>query len=178
MKQAYLVHEGRIDRHILEGLLPEPVVAATEFVAGGGVESSLSLASTLLARRGRPVALVADADTHNEISAAEQEDFLRYMLGQASGGVPYGVFVAIPEIEALFACDSDLVSEIYGRKVNETEWELAKARPKRFFAPIVAERPWAKILAELSEESARLVHEHPLVVALHDFLSSAVHTVR
>ena len=131
MSRTYVVTEGDTDVAVLKRVLPEGIVASAEFVpAGGGMDSARSLARSLLASRQRPVALVVDADTSDQLEVQERVDFLDYYLRQGAGATRFGVFAAVPEIEVLFFEDRAFVERIAQEHFSERAWELAKRHPK------------------------------------------------
>jgi hypothetical protein len=100
MSRTYLVTEGETDVAILKRVLPERIVETIQFVpAGGGIDTARSLARSLLASRQRPVALVVDADTSDQLAVQERVDFLDYYMRQGAGPTPFKVFVAVPELD-------------------------------------------------------------------------------
>ena len=169
MTRAYLVTEGDIDLAILKRVLPEAVATPVQFVAGRGLDSARSLARSLLASRHRPVALVVDADTDEQLAVQERVDFLNDYLQQGAGATRFEVFAAVPEIEVLFFEDRAYVEEISQEHFSERTWELAKRHPKDCLSggPTIE-----TLLADLPSETLHKIQRHPLVCDLTEFLSS------
>lgn len=176
MIQAYVVTEGKTDVELLKRVLPERIVQATEFVPGHGMDSARSLARSILASKRLPVALVVDADTDDERTVREREGFLDYYLRQAAAGIPFRVFTAIPEIEAVFFEDQSFVEEITKQHFSARDWEFAKRHPKECLTRAIPGASLASeaVLDSLSGTTVRAMQQHPLVRGLTEFLSSVV----
>jgi hypothetical protein len=179
MSQAYVVTEGKRDVELLKRVLPERIVRATEFVPGHGKDSARSLARSILASKRLPVALVVDADTDDEPTIRERESFLDYYLRQAAAGIPFRVFTAIPEIEAVFFEDRAFVEEITKQHFSTGDWEFARRHPKEFLTRSLREGPEGPAVSQavietLSGETVRAIQQHPLVRGLTEFLSSVI----
>lgn len=174
MTQAYVVTEGKSDAEILKRLLPEAIVANTEFVAASGRYGAQSLASTILAVKRRPVALVVDADTEDQFLVREREEFSRELLRQTASGVPFAVFTAVPELEAVFFQDKSVLERLTDQKLEDGEWTIAKHHPKESLTAVLGERSLAvqTMLDDLPEGIIRVLQQHTLVSALAQFLSS------
>lgn len=180
MTSVYIVTEGISDRLILEAVLTPEVLAEADFIVGSGRYSAQSLARSVLATEQVPVAFVVDADTTVASIVQEQRELLRYSLGQASSGVRFEVFLAMPEIEILLVQDLDLIESLTGRSsCSEIEIEFAQLHPKKFLgkhlgqgeAYIVALR---QLLADLSHQSIATIRQYPLVTQLSQFVLSVV----
>ena len=176
MTQAYLVTEGKSDLKILKRLLSKEIVEHTVMEAGSGRYSAQALASTILAVKQRPVALVVDADTEDESTIREQEGFSRDLLRRSSAGVPFEVFTAVPYTEAIFFHDRSVFEQIIARKLEDREWDLARRQPRRSLAAVLGDRPIAieRLLDGLTEEIIGPLQQHPLISGISQFLSSAV----
>ena len=182
MKQVYIITEGQSDQEILKAVLPKEVVQNenVEFIVGSGRYSAQSLACSVLAVEQVPTALIVDADTSNKAAIQEQRDLLSFSLRQASPGIKFEVFLAVPEMEILLVQNLDLVQQLTnGQEFSELELEFAKLRPKefllRFLKPaesyIVTLR---EILENLNEQTIKAIQEYPLVKQLDEFLRSLV----
>jgi 5S rRNA maturation endonuclease (ribonuclease M5) len=79
MTLAYIITEGKTDIEILKRLLPQYLIEDIKFVAGEGQYGVRSLATSLLATRSTPVAIVLDADTENENQIYEKSDLVNYL---------------------------------------------------------------------------------------------------
>jgi len=171
MINTYVVTEGQTNADVLQKLLPDQLTKDVVFVVGSGKYSAQSLASTLLATRRIPTALVVDANQENE---AEQEDFLRSILRQASPGVPFEVFLAIPEIEVILFQDKPLLEQLTGRQLTQLEWDIGRHHPKEFLKSISNGHNLSiiSILDDLDSQTKQSLQQHPLIVELSQFLSS------
>lgn len=179
MTQAYLVTEGKSDLLVLKKLLPKELVKHTVMTAGSGRYAAQALASSILAVKQRPVALVVDADTEDENTIREREGFSRDLLRRSTAGVPFEVFSAVPEIEAVFFHDKSVFEQIVGQKLQDREWAIARHQPKRSLAVVLGDPPVdvKGILDGLTPEIIRVLQQHPLISGVSEFLSSVVHKV-
>jgi len=176
MKQAYIITESTTNQAILKAVLPQAVLNDVDFLVGR--YSAQSLARTILATKQIPVALVVDAHTTTDTVIREQLDFLRYSLGQASFGIKFKVFMAIPEIEILLIQDLDLIRQLTSRvKFSAIEIEFANLQPKKFLLSILGHaEPYnialQNLLKQASERTIEIVQKYPLVTQLSEFLLS------
>ncbi len=176
MTLAYLVTEGKSDVEILKKLLPEQIVRDTQLVVAGSRYSAQSLAGTILAVKLLPVALVIDADTEDEVAIREKTELLHYLLRQASPGIPFEVFTAVPELEAVFLHDRFVLEKITEIRLNDLEWQVAKHHPKEFLIENLGQEPlfFEKILRNLDDEMIHILQQHPLIKGITEFLGSIV----
>jgi hypothetical protein len=178
MKQAAVVAEGKSDITILKHLLPEDIVKKVEFIEGQGRYSAQSLARSLLAVKRLPTALVVDTDTSDKRIIQEQEDFLQESLRQASPGVPFSVFLAIPEVEVLLLENPDAIEKLIHQKLSDADWNIARLQPKEFLSQAL-KKPLSTVevkmlLENFGEQAFEAARNHPLVVRLGEFLSSVI----
>ena len=103
MSSVYLVVEGRSDVDILRRLLPPGVLRRLEFVGGDGKSSAISTARTLLAIGDRPVGLLVDADTTRHSEVVREHQTITELLHRAGHGLKYQVFLAVPDLDYVFA---------------------------------------------------------------------------
>jgi len=145
----------------------------THLIAGSN--SALSSARTLLVAKRLPVAFVVDANTNHQSSIIEREDLLNYSLNQVSPGIPFKVFLAIPEIEIVFLQDKSLLENLAHRNFTDLEWKLAQFQPKEFLSHVLGEdfNP-ETMLSELTDGTIDVFKKHPLVRELSEFLSSVI----
>lgn len=176
MKKACVVTEGQTDIDILKSLLPAELTKEIEFVVGGGWSGAQSLAVSILAKRRIPVALVIDADANDEQVIHEKLDFSRWSLKQAAVQIPFEVFLAVPQIEAVFFQDRAFLQEVTNREFSDLEWRLMKMQPKELFAGASLEKSQLlkRILGGLNKDSIKVLQTHPLIKSLISFLSSVV----
>lgn len=178
MNKVYLITEGQFDQELLRKLLPEEAIQNTEFIVGNGRYSAQSLARSILAAARMPVALVLDADTIESSAVQEQRDFLEEALGQASAGIPFEIFLAVPELEVLLVESPDFLRNLSSRDYSSDELELARLSPKRFLRQIIGGRDRKQIMREivrkLDRRAISALREHPLLKGLSEFLSSTL----
>lgn len=175
MIRAYVITEGKTDIAILKTLLSPSSLVDVEFVGGSGSYAAQSLARTILSVRGRPVALVIDADTMDEQTIQEKRTFLYQILHPAQASVTFEVFTAVPEIEIVFCYDKSIFDRIIGSVSLEADWKLAQTQPRRYLREhIPGYEPLAlTILAKLSEQEIEKLRKHPLIRQLDEFLKQA-----
>ena len=180
MTQAYVITEGNQDIVILKRLLPQPIIQEIKFVDGSGQYGARSLASTILATRSIPVALVTDADTEDNSLVSEQLDALNYLLSQASPGIPFKVLLAVPEIEIILLQNRPLIEKLAERSFTDLEWQLAQSKPKRFLETVFGKATPViqKIISSASDDEIQTLQQHPLIQELINFLSSVAVTPR
>ena len=176
MKLAYILTESDKDIEILQKLLPKKLTQDIQFIAGGSSYRARSLATSLLATRKTPVALVIDADTNNESQIFEKKDLINYVLSQASSGIIFQVSLADPEIESVFLQDKSLIEKIAKRQFNDLEWQLAQSKPKEFLETVLDNKQSLndKILGNLNDEEIKILQQHPLIQEIKGFLSSII----
>lgn len=176
MKKACVITEGQTDIDILKRVLPPRLTKEIEFVAGGGWSGAQSSAVTILAKKQIPVALVIDADTNDEQTLQEKLDVSRWSLNQAAAQVPFEVFLAVPEIEAVFFQDRAFLEEATNRKFSDLEWKLMKLQPRELFSGSSTKKSQLlqNILGRLNQDSIKVLQTHPLIKSLIGFLSSVV----
>lgn len=178
MSKVYLITEGQSDQEMLRKLLPEDIVQNTEFVVGNGRYSAQSLARSILAAARMPVALVLDADTIDPSAVQEQRDFLKEALGQVSAGVPFEIFLAVPELEVLLVESPDFLHKLSPRDYSSDELELAKLRPKRFLQRLIGQQDRKQVIREivrkLDTKAVSALRKHPFLQGLSQFLSSTL----
>lgn len=174
MTQAYIVTEGKSIAEILKRLLPENILRDTHLIAGSS--SALSSARTILVAKRLPVAFVVDANTNHQSTILEREDLLNYSLRQVSPGIPFKVFLAIPEIEIVFLQDKSFLQKRTHRNFTDLEWKLAQFQPKEFLSLVLGESfSPEKMLSELTDGTIDVLKKHQLVRELSEFLSSVIH---
>jgi len=177
MKRAYLITEAQSDVEILKTLLPRSIVRSVKLVVvGDDSYSIISSTSTLLIARRVSVAAVINAHTLNAMKIRERVAFLRSMIHQASTDVRYEIFPAIPEIESVFFQDRRFIEKLAKKTFTEMEWNFAKLNPKEALTYLLGNSAPlnSKILHRLTDETVRVLQQHPLIARLSEFLSSVL----
>ncbi|BAY61067.1 hypothetical protein NIES22_11280 [Calothrix brevissima NIES-22] len=176
MTLAYIITESNKDIEILQKLLPKNLSQDIKFIAGESSYRARSLASSLLATRKVPVALVLDADTDNQSQIVERYDLINYVLNQVSSGIAYKVFFAIPQLEIVFLQDKLLIEKIAQRQFNDLEWQFAKSKPKDFLETIFANSKQINlgIFDNINDEEIQILQQHTLIQEIINFLSSLI----
>ena len=174
MTLAYIVLEGNRDQEIIQKLLPKHLLQDVKFVVGNGQYQVRSLASSLLATRNTPVILILDADTDNESQIFEKQDLINYLLRRASAGIPFQVYLAVPQIEIILIQDKLLIEKIAQRQFNDLEWKFAQSKPEEFLETVLGKEQSLndKILRNLNDDEIKILQQHPLIQEIMIFLSS------
>ncbi|MEA5626316.1 hypothetical protein [Nostoc sp. UHCC 0251] len=178
MTKTYIITEGNQDIVILKRLLSKAIIQEIKFVDGSGQYGARSLASTILATRSIPVALVTNADTEDDSLVSEQLDALNYLLSQVSPGIPFKVLLAVPEIEIVLLQNRQLIEKLAERSFTDLEWQLAQSKPKIFLEAVFGKDTPViqKILTSASDDEIQILQQHPLIQNLINFLSSVAVT--
>jgi hypothetical protein len=176
MKLAYMITESDKDVEILQRLLPQNLSQNIKFIAGESSYRARSLASSLLATRKTPVALVLDAHTDNNSQIVERYDLIDYVLNQVSSGISYKILMAIPQLEIVFLQDKSLIEKIAQRQFNDLEWQLAQSKPKEFLETVFGnnEQINTRIFDNINDEEIKILQQHPLIQEIINFLSSLI----
>src|SRR5437867_3750359 len=100
--KAYIVTEGQFGTDLLRVIVSHDLPgAAVGFVPCKGPYDLSSMASSILAARRTPVALVVETHTTHAESIQERRITLRDLLRPTAAGIPFAMILAIPEIEAV-----------------------------------------------------------------------------
>ena len=166
--KKYIITERRTDAKVLQALLLPRTIKEIKFLIGEGKYSAQALARSAIATDPRPTALVLDADTTDPSKVKEEREVVKDSVHQVSGNVPFEIFLAVPEIEAVFLQDNELVRQLVKRKLSSTELELANGNPSSFFRGngISTEQ----IVKKLTQNTKRILREHPLIKSIQSFL--------
>jgi hypothetical protein len=177
MTQAYIVTEGKSIAEILKRLLPENILRDTHLIAGSN--SALSSARTILVVKRLPVAFVVDANTNHQSTILEREDLLNYSLRQVSPGIPFEVFLAVPEMEIVFLQDRSFIEKLAHRNFTDLEWKLAQLQPREFLSSVLGEgfSP-ENMLNELTDSTIDVLRKHSLIRKLSEFLASVIQVTK
>jgi len=176
MPAAYVVTEGYIDAEILKRCLPEGLTRDVYIAVGEGWSSAMSLAGSILVVKARPVALVVDADSEDEAAIEERRDFARSFLRRTSVGVPFEVFLAVPEFEAVLFQSKAVINHLLEKPVPDGEFEAAKHRPKKWLiaAGVGYPKDIALLLGRVTKDDLAALRSHELIRGLSAFLTQAI----
>jgi hypothetical protein len=128
--KAYIVSEGPFGAQFLHAILPHDLLRGVEFVPCKGTYDATTMASSLLAARRTPVALVVDSDTTDSESIQERRITLRDLLMTAAAGIPFAAILAVPEIEAVLFQDPALLRNLFGDGIPERTTWIARYEPR------------------------------------------------
>lgn len=175
--RAYLLVEGETDLALFERLLPPQILPETSIVAVGGRSSIASMARSLMIARGKPVALVADADTVERNAVEQRFQALDELVGSAAAGVPYKVIVAVPEIESWFFAVPGVLERLSGKTLSPEQLELGTLRPKEVLRQLFKDRVpphFYRLVGELTESEIQTLRETEPRKELIEFLTEQV----
>lgn len=172
--KAYVVTEGAADAELLRRMLASAGLPDFHVSSAGAKSSAISLAKSILFRRGVPVAVVLDADTLDERSVAEQETGYYDLLRSASARVPFRIFLAVPALEGILFSDPAALSHIVGKPVSEAALHDAEFQPLRVLQDLVGpgvNGNWrAQLVSRIQPAEAASLARHPLVRDLAEFI--------
>jgi hypothetical protein len=139
-----------------------------------GSSSVYSVARTVLASDRKPVAVVIDANTPNPEGVAQQRQGVEELVGDAAGGVPYKVVIAVPEIEALFFQRPEVLRRRFDGAVTDHLLELAQYSARAALRKLAADGNsetlrW-DILKTLTDEEAAALHQTELIQEVLGFI--------
>lgn len=171
--------ESNFDGMLLSTLLAEEQKAgAVEVGVAHGLTSGYSLARTMLAVKRKPVAVVIDADSPEPEVATERKRRAEEVLGDAAGGVPFRVIVAVPELEVLFFKRLNLLKKAFGKKGDEHVIELAQLSPRRAIKKLAPDEPYEKarfqLLRAMTPADVKALRGTDLIQDLLDFIKTGV----
>ena len=101
MKAAYIVVEGKQNADLLRQMLPVNFLTDIEIIGMSSWYAAISLASTIMSERSRPVILIVNALSNNSTHIQERIQNLESLMLPASSSAPYKAMVAVPSIEAI-----------------------------------------------------------------------------
>lgn len=177
MKHVYIVTEGSLDAVILKKLLPADLIQATQFVVAEDSYSARSLSSTILATRQVPTAMVVNGETEDASAAREQRELLRFILRQASAGIPCEVFVATPEVAVVLFADKMLLEALFQIPLSDVAWEQERHHPGKFLREALSSHSLTieQLLDRLTDPQLAFLRDHPLIKEITQFLSSQIY---
>jgi hypothetical protein len=170
--------QSNFDGMLLATLLAEEQERGEiEVRVASGLTSGYSVARTILAVKRIPVAVVIDADSPEPEVASERRRRAEEVLGDAAGGVPFRVIVAVPELEILFFERPDLLRRVFG-ELDEHVMELARLSPRRAIGKLAPGEPYEsacfRILRATDADDVQALRETDLIRDLLSFIEIAV----
>lgn len=171
---AYVVAEGKFDAEFLERILPRARMPEFHVSSAGGKSAAISLAKSILASRGIPVAVVLDADTLDPQNVAEQERVYYDLLRAASRKVPFRVFFAVPALEGILFSDPASLSHMLGKQVSPSALHEAEFRPRQVLQHLLGKAgngAWElELMNRIQPAEAGNLAKHPLMRELTEFI--------
>lgn len=177
MTNIHIVVEGQTDAEIIKKLIPYTLLSQTVLHIGGGRYGAQSLASSIIAKRQEPTALIIDIDSQNRDDIVEKTDFSTSLMRRVASGVPYKVIAAIPTIEIVILQSRSLIERIAHHKFSALEWELAHSNPKTFLYEALGKLAMQALLNAATEDELVELQTHPLIIELIDFLTTVKESV-
>jgi hypothetical protein len=180
MTTAYIVVEGPSDAAILRAVLPRELLADVKFINGQGRYGAESMTRKLLMTERLPTVLVVDADADDAAIVQEQQQDLEFLLKQAAAGVSYQILLAVPEIEAVFFQNRDVLEALLGHHLTDLEWHLAQQQPRALLATMPGGSSVfvTQTLAQLDDVTRNTISQHPLIKTLSQFLTAQLKASR
>lgn len=160
--KAYLLVEGKSDQSFFHRILPDEVLAETILVAAGGRSDIASVARSLMVSKGRPLALVADADAVEAEAVELRRAMLDQLLRPVSAGIPYKIVLAEPSIESWILEVPGILDRVLGGEPPAIQREHALLRPRDvlgqlFQAP--AASVMDRLIGALTESEIKILRE-------------------
>jgi hypothetical protein len=176
--KAYLVVEGLTDAKLLSSLLPPEIQEQTAVVPAGGRANLTSAARTLLVTRRKPLAVLVDADTVDASSVLDLRRETEEWIRAVSGGVPFKVFMMVPEIEALLFRVPAAVERIAGQQLSADNMTLSRYKPHQVILQLSQNKSVIieQIINGLTAEELNVIRETSPIKELIAFLSEKVVT--
>ncbi len=174
--KAYVVVEGPTDVSLITRLLPHEVQQQTAVVPAGGRANLTSAARTLLVTRRKPLAVLADADTVDESAVLDLRRETEQWIRAVSGGVPFKVFMMVPEIEALLFRVPAAVERITGQQLSADSIAQSRYRPGRAILQLGQDKSGIieQVVNGLTEEEVNVIRAASPIKELINFLSEQV----
>jgi hypothetical protein len=144
---TYIIVEGHTDQTIIRPLLPPDLVDSSEIVVARG--TPVSVARTLLVTKLKPVALLLDTDTRNEMLIAERRQNATDVIKLVSAKIPVKVVLFVPMIESIFFAAPKLLEKIYGTAVTKELMLIAQDHPKKALSQLFQSSSGPQKLEEL-----------------------------
>jgi hypothetical protein len=172
--RAYVVTEGEAEAALIRQVLRSADVDDVYVAPAGGRSAAMSLAKTIVMKRDRPVALVLDAETSDPDRVREQQQIVQDIIAVGPTVAPLRVFLAVPEVEAVFFADLPTTNRLLGQPQLKKKPVEAEARPKAALQKLLGTHHKPKELADffgtVDQEAARALAQHEPFRSLVSFL--------
>jgi len=165
--RTYVVTDGASDVQLLKSVLNAKGVKDVEYIQGGGKSSIASMAQSLLIMRHKPVAVVMDADMLDKRRVNEQEKIYFDLLRSFASGVAFKVLLLVPEIEAVFFDDLELLQRELRLDKSTIVSSEAEDKPRETLERLLRKRGIAKrsdFINSLSPDSLHRLGQSPLFI--------------
>ena len=173
---AYIICEGLSDTQILQSILPKQLLKEVEVVAAGGISSVKSLARSLVVRRQVPVAIVVDADSTVPELVQMQTNSITQIVESVSVNTPVKVILFVPEMEAIFFQDPQLLSRLLGYSPSQDELTLAISQPAKVLKQLITKsekvNDLTQFINKLSDENIDTLRNTSAIQELIYFLQA------
>jgi hypothetical protein len=178
--KAYVVTQKGLPEELVPRLLSQDSQDDVAIISAGDESDATSLARSLLVRRKVPVAMLLDAESISPHLVRQRTLELRALLTSVSAS-PAEVFLAVPELEAIFFQVPRLLERVLGLAIPETLEILAEARPKaaldRLFAQHQSIKTMSQLLSALTPGDSDELRKTKPIAELNEFLRHALHEV-
>lgn len=173
--RAFIVTEGPFDAQLLHRLLPSDLLENVQIAVAGGKVAAARLSESLLRTHRAPVALVIDADTTEPHRVDALRKRYRDLLASKAPGAPFDVFLAVPELEAVFFTDPHRLARTLGARIEPGEVEAARRRPKEVLGRLLGRSPLVgrpeDLVERLDDRTASGMATHELIRSLARYLA-------
>lgn len=170
--RAYIITEGKSDQLVLERLLDN--LAGDVYIhAASGASSAHSLASSVLASRSKPVALVLDADTKDAQALREKKSDLAGMLRMVRRSAPFEIFFFQPNLEGFLWEARDELSQLIDDSID---FQLPLEERSDFIEALTGpSKPQLiqELVQRMSDETVESLRRMSPIVELREFLRNA-----
>lgn len=131
--KCYIVTESESGVTVLKTLLATGLMYNDQVVLtyGEGWSGADALARSILVVRRQPVILLVDADSNDETRIAERKRFLAWSLGQFAPPEMFRIIVAVPELEALYFENKEVLTNLVGKDVTDEQFIRGKYVPRQ-----------------------------------------------
>ncbi|CAN1212379.1 DUF4276 domain-containing protein [Tumidithrix helvetica PCC 7403] len=179
---AYIICEGAYDNQLLKAVLPPQLLKQVEVVSAGGISSVKSLARSLVVRRQAPVAIVVDADsTVPELIQMQIRDITE-IVESVSVNTPVKAILFVPEMEAIFFQDPELLERLLGYRPSQDLLGLAVSQPRKALEQMLAQSEkvhnQSQLIDQLAHENLEILRNAPVIQELIHFLESVREPVK